>query len=138
MGAADKIMESLTLFMEGYAELTSGIESDYAAEGEEEFDEAKSSEVALEVEAAIITEMRAALEAIMETEDFGTEEIAIAISSLSEALEEIDPDVFEASDDDEEESDEEVDEEYYEDDEDIDADIDEDEEYEDEDDDEDE
>lgn len=117
MRAAEKLIEALTLFVEGFALLQESVESDYGSREEEAFDEEGESELSLEIDAAIVTEMRAAIETVMETEDLSAEEFATAISTLSEALEEIDPDVFETEEtEDAYESDEDV--EYEDDDED--------------------
>lgn len=47
-----------------------------------------------EIEEAMTTEIRAAVEGFLDTEDYSAEEFASLISHLTEALEEIDPDVF--------------------------------------------
>ncbi len=47
------------------------------------------------MDAAAVVEIRAAIETVMDTEDYGTDEIAAFLSVLTDALEEIDPDVFE-------------------------------------------
>ena len=92
MKAAEKIIDALTQLMQGYTELQQAIESDLGSD-EEEYDES-SSELHLEIDAAIVAEMRAALESVIETEDCTAEDIAAAISTMTDALEEIDPDVF--------------------------------------------
>jgi len=92
--AGDKIIEALTQLMEAYQELQESVENELGETEEEEEDE--DSDINSEVDLAIINELRASIEAVIDTEDFATEEIAAAISSLTEALEEIDPDVFES------------------------------------------
>ena len=98
-----------------------------------------TSDLNAEIDAAMITEMRASLEAVIDNEDFSPEEIASALSSLTEALKEIDPDVFEAEEEEEEtiyvDDDEDDDDEYYNDDDDELEEYEEFEEYEDDDDD---
>jgi len=96
---SEKIIDALTQLMEGFNELREKAEADYSVDDEEE-GTAEDSEISSEIDAAIVTEMRAALEAVIDAEDVTPEEIAAAISSLTEALEEIDPDVFEVSEDD--------------------------------------
>lgn len=115
--AAEKIIEGLTQVMEGYQELQSAVEDEYseAAEDSDE-DETRSGEI----DVAIVTELRGVLESVIDGEDYSTEEIAAAVSSLTSALEDLDPDVFDS--DEETEDDEEESEEYYDDDDDLDFD----------------
>ncbi|MCB0311292.1 MAG: hypothetical protein KDD42_08655, partial [Bdellovibrionales bacterium] len=47
-----------------------------------------------EAETALTKEIRAAVEAVIETEDFAPEEFAALITSMTDALEEIDPNIF--------------------------------------------
>ena len=106
MKAANQIIEALTQLVEGYNELQAMIETDYAADSEEEEIDGHSTPT-VEVDEAMVTELRATIEAVMDGEDYSSEEVAAVLSSLSEALEEIDPDVFESeSDDDDDEEDE--------------------------------
>ncbi|MCB0321335.1 MAG: hypothetical protein KDD60_10460, partial [Bdellovibrionales bacterium] len=93
-------------------------------------------DVRVEIDAALVTEIRACIEAVMDSEDYAADELATLVSIAQDALEDIDPDVFEEAEEDEE-SDEDV---VYEDDEDFSdlEDDDLDEEFDDEDDDEDE
>jgi hypothetical protein len=95
MKGASKIIDALTQLMDGYCELQEAIERDYGGRGEEAEDAA--SELSTEVDAALVTEIRAAIETVMEEEDYSAEEIASVISILTDSLEEIDPDVFESS-----------------------------------------
>jgi len=102
--AAEKIIEALTQLMEGYCELQEAVENDYGASGTSEDDE--GGELNAEADAALVTEMRAAIESVLEAEDYTPDEFGSIISTLTDALEEIDPDVFEKSfdgDDDEDE-----------------------------------
>jgi hypothetical protein len=118
-GAA-KIIEALTQLMEGYVELQQSVERDFGGrEGEDE------GELSSEVDTAIVTEVRAAVESVMEDEDYSAEEMASVISMLTDAVEEIDPDVFDQEEDGDEEEEDEDD---SEDDEDEDLDLDEDDE----------
>ena len=95
MKGASKIIDAMKQLMDGYCELQEAIERDYGGRGEDA-DEA-GSELSSEVDAALVTEIRAALETVMEEDDFSAEEMAYVISILTDSLEEIDPDVFEAS-----------------------------------------
>lgn len=102
--AAEKIIEALTQLMEGYCELQEAVENDYGATEANEDDE--GGELNAEADAALVTEMRAAIEAVLEAEDYTPDEFGSIISTLTDALEEIDPDVFEKSFGDEEDEDE--------------------------------
>lgn len=94
--AAEKIIDGLTQLMEGFFELRQMVREDLGATvGEEDDAETVADpDVDAEVEAAIANELRATLETILENEDFSSEELAGMISGLTEALEEVDPDVF--------------------------------------------
>jgi len=93
MRAAEKIIEGLTQLMEGFIELQGKIEGDFDSDNEG-LDE-EDSDLKIEVDAALVTEIRATLEAVMDAEDYSADEIANLISVTQDALEEIDPDVFE-------------------------------------------
>lgn len=123
--ASEKIIDALTQLMEGYIELQESIEEEYGSSSMTDDDDDESS-VSEEVDAAIVTEIRAALEAVMESEDYSPEELASVISTMTDAIEEIAPDVFE--EDEEEDDDDEDYEDYDDDDEDLDLDEEEDEE----------
>ena len=135
--ATEKIIDALTQLVEGFAELQERLEEDYdpdvesdeetPSEGEEK------EEGASNLEEALVTEVRAAVEAVIENEDCAPEDLASIVSALSDALEEIDPEVF-AHGAVAEEEEEEEDEDY----EDDDIDLDDEDEDEDEEDDEDE
>lgn len=109
--ATEKIIEALSQLLEGFAELQDSIESEYSEETEdddtEEAEEASDAE-RLDPDAAIVSQMKTAIEAAIETDDYSPEEVANVIASLTEALEEIDPNIFEgaeteSADEDEEE-----------------------------------
>ena len=91
--ATDKIIEALTELMEGFAELQEAAEKEFKTEGVELSEEADEEDSA-EIDAAVVNEMRAALENVIENEDYSAEEFADVISALTDALEEIDPGVF--------------------------------------------
>lgn len=103
--AAEKIIDALTQLMEGYCELQEAVENDYgsADKDDDDDDDESSGELNAEADAAIVNEMRAALEAVIEAEDYTPDEIASVISTMTDALEEIDPDVFEKESEDEDE-----------------------------------
>jgi hypothetical protein len=101
--------------MEGFAALQESIEEEFEV-AESELDDSPDSESNLEIDAAIVTEIRACVEAVMENEEYAPEEIASLVSTMTDALEEIDPAVFEESETEEIEVDTELDEEEFEDD----------------------
>lgn len=130
----EKIIDALSQLLEGYAELQDAIESEYSEDDVEDESAEDREEGAITPDSALVAEIRSAIEAAMEAEDYTPEEVANLIASLTEALEEIDPNVFDAEEEDKSEDEEE---EYEEDDDDIDLDEDDDdyEEYDDDDDD---
>lgn len=113
--AAEKIVEALTQLVEGFAELQEHLESEYGAESEED-EGTEDEEETSDLEDALVTEVRAAVESVIENEDCAPEDLASIISALTGALEEVAPEVFA------EESEEEEEEGQSEDDEDIDLD----------------
>ena len=143
--AAEKIIDALTQLVEGFAELQEKLEEDYDPEREGDDDkETEGEESSSSLEDALVTEIRAAVESVIENEDCAPEDLASIVSALTDALEEIAPEVFtqESEEEDEEEEEEEYDEDEEDDidldDDDDDDEYDEDEEDEDEDEDEDE
>jgi hypothetical protein len=117
--ASEKIIEALTQLVEGFAELQEQLEQDYGSESQEEESEDEESEEASGLEEALVTEIRAAVESVIENEDCAPEDLATVISALTDALGEIAPEVF--TEEGEEESEDEE-EEYEDDDDDIDLD----------------
>jgi hypothetical protein len=97
MHSAEKIIDGLTQLMEGFLELQSHIEEDFDVSSPEAVDEGDEhdEDTQIEIEAALVTEIRAALEGVMDAEDLGLEEIASFVSLAQEALQEIDPTIFE-------------------------------------------
>lgn len=108
--ATEKIIDALTQLLEGYADLQEVVEEDFGTKASSESDE-EGEVLSKEMDAALVIEMRAALETVMEAEDISSEELASVISILSDALEEIDPDAFaeEEEEDDDDEEDEDLD-----------------------------
>lgn len=96
MKASEKIIDALTQLMEGFAELQESIEQDFGLRSTDDEDDGEEDpeEEKAEAEQAIALEMKTSLENVIETEDFAPEEVASLISSLTAALEEIDPNVF--------------------------------------------
>ncbi len=134
--AAQKIIDGLAQLLEGFAELEQLVAEDFLGSGSAISDD--EDETKAEIETAIVQEIKAAVESVLESENYETEELATLISAFTEALEEIDPEVFvspeEIASDDVDEEDLDVDED--EDDEDEEEDDDEDEDEDEEDDDE--
>ncbi len=99
MRAVDKIIEGLTQLLEGFVELQSKIEKDFEVAEPDFADEADDSDIRVEIDAAMVTEIRATIESVMDAEDYSADEIATFLSVTQDALEEIDPDVFESDED---------------------------------------
>jgi len=96
--AADKIIDALVQLLEGYSDLQQAVEEDLGLDLEKDGLVEEDIELNPEMDAAMVTELRFVIETVMETEDYSTEEVASLISNLTDALEEIDPDVFETED----------------------------------------
>ena len=111
--AAEKIADSLALLLEGYNELKENLKEELSVVSEDEDEEIEDQDV----DAAMVTEVKAAIETALESEDYSPELLGSAIAVMTEALEEIDPSVFESSEEDDEKETDEYDDE---DDEDID------------------
>jgi membrane-associated HD superfamily phosphohydrolase len=107
--ATEKIIDALSQLFEGYTDLKNSIrrelghsvssesvtskkEADDDIEDEDLSDEEIEAEV--EVDEALVNELKAAIETVLESEDFSPEDFALLISQLTDALEEIDPGVF--------------------------------------------
>lgn len=101
--AANKVIEALNQLIEGYYELQQLVADDLGVTGEIAEDD--QQEMDAEVQAALTTEVRAALETVLENEDIAIEDIAMVVSNLTEAIEEIDPDVFAGESEEEEDED---------------------------------
>ena len=113
--ATEKIIDALTQLMDGFAELQERLEQDYDPDLDEDNKEGANKntdeESATNLEEALMTEIKAAVEAVIENEDCAPEDLASIVSALTEALEDIDPEVFthgepaESSDEDEDDDD---------------------------------
>lgn len=102
----EKLLETISQLVEAYSELRESAEADFEEERDED-EEVDPVELESGVEAALVSEMRVAIESVLDSEDFSPDEFAMLLGAMSDALEEIDPDVFET---DEEEEEEEIDE----------------------------
>lgn len=93
--AIESIIEGLSTLLEGYVSLRESLELEFGAEenSEEDLEDTSSAE---EVESNLITELKAGLDSVMVADDYAPEEMAALLTSLSDALEEIDPDAFES------------------------------------------
>ena len=96
-----KITDALSELLEGYTELLESLEDEYPTDDIGDVD----SNDELDIESSLITEVRAALELVMESEDYSPDDIASLITSMTEALEEIDPSIFEQEEGEEEDDD---------------------------------
>ena len=92
---SEEIIEGLSKLLKGFGELGSSLVDDlHATEDDDE-----------EFTAAQVAELRAAIETVIDQEDYAVEDLADLISLLTEALEDIDPDVFNEDTEFEEDSD---------------------------------
>ncbi len=98
--ASEKIIEGISTLLDGFSDLEELISKDFA--GKKDSD----SETQSEIEEAIVTEVRAAVETVLEDENYSPGYLASLISAMTEALEEIDPEVFEGDKGDLDEDDE--------------------------------
>ena len=115
--ATEKIMEALSQLLEGFAELQDTLDTEYG-EADDVDDEkaADDDDVVVDPDSLIVKELKLAIEGSIETDDYTPEEIANLIAALTEALEEVDPNIFADADDEEEEEEEDEDEDDYDDD----------------------
>ena len=74
----EKIVEALSQLIEAYAELQEQLETEYGSASTDDDDAADTdiNEVSAEVDAAMIAELKAAMETVIDTEDFSPEEFA--------------------------------------------------------------
>lgn len=93
--SVNKITEALSLLMEGFTELE-GTVRDEPLDDEESEEEIGKEEEGLteEQEAEIVNQVRSAMDDMMDSDDYSTEEVASMLTHLMEALQDIDPDVF--------------------------------------------
>ena len=103
MRATDKIIDALSQLLEGYKELHEHLQGELGSE--EETEEAEEDDSNPELDAAVVTEMRGAIEAALEGADVTAEDFGEVIAAMTEALEEIDPDIFEGASSEEEDED---------------------------------
>ena len=106
--ATEKVMEALTQLLEGYTELQEAFEDEDLESAAEDDDDDDDLGAADKVESGVVSELKIAIEAVMDGEDYSPETIAEVITSLTSALEEIDPDLFEDDDEDDDDDDEPV------------------------------
>jgi uncharacterized coiled-coil protein SlyX len=127
----NKTLDKLTKAMNGLISGFQAVEEDVKAQHDidpESDDINDDPEKLAEINTGVVSEVRTILENLIDEDEYSTEEIAKVLTALSEALQEIDPDVFDGSEDEEEEEDEDDDLDLDEDDDDLDLDEDEDEE----------
>jgi hypothetical protein len=124
--AAEKIIDALTQLVEGFAELQEKLEEDFDPDRDESEEKEETENPAGSLEDALVTEIRAAVESVIENEDCAPEDLASIISALTDALEEIAPEVFTEEEKEEEEEEEDYEEDDDDDDDDIDLDDDDD------------
>ncbi len=92
----EKLIEAISQLVESYSELRESAEAEFQEDRDEDEDELDPVELETGIDATIVSEMRLAIESVIDSEDFAPDEFAILLGAMSDALEEIDPDVFEA------------------------------------------
>jgi hypothetical protein len=102
-----KITEALSDLLQSYAELLEALQTEFGVTEEKEGEAAEAA--AEELESSLVNEIRAALELVMDQDDYSADDIASLITSMTEALEEIDPTIFEAGSEEDGEEDEDED-----------------------------
>ncbi len=93
--AAEKIISGLTEALTGFEELRTSIEEDISAGPISGGKKQSAKSIATEIAAAISLELRSILDTIIEEEEQPVELVAAFAASLTDAIEEFDPDVFE-------------------------------------------
>lgn len=106
--ATRKMTEALSDLLEAYSELLEGLHEEFGTEDSEA--EEGAAATSPEMESGLVNEVRAAVELVMDQDDYTADDIASLITSMTEALEEIDPSIFEQVDEEEEAEEIEVDE----------------------------
>jgi hypothetical protein len=111
--ATEKIIDALTQLVEGFAELQQKLEDDFnpGSADDDSDEESDDEEPSSDVEEALVTEVRAAVEAVIENEDCAPEDLASIVSALTDCLAEIDPELFTQEEEEEGEEDENLEEE---------------------------
>ncbi len=89
--SSNKLADGLSTFLAAFKEVEARLKDEYGEESEDE------------ISSGLITELASAAETIVDSEDYSSAFIASAASSLTDALKELDPDIFEYSDEDEDE-----------------------------------
>lgn len=92
--SANKLVDGLSDFLEAFKEVEARLKDEYGDESEDE------------ITSGLITELASAAEVIIDSEDHSSAFIASAASTLTDALKELDPDVFERGEEEEEDDDE--------------------------------
>ena len=96
----EQFADAIALLMESYTKFTKsslGFGNDEDEDEDEELeDDDDDSEGAIseELKAGLINSARDAIEMVMDSEDHSTRDIANVISALTEAIQDIDPDVY--------------------------------------------
>ena len=107
----EKVTETLAKLLQAYEELRNSAESQVQvaakhadSDAETDLDD-EAIEAEIEIEETVSSDIKAAVDGLLDNGDHSVEDLAILISHLTEALEQIDPDVFGMEDeaDDEEE-----------------------------------
>lgn len=92
----EKLVEAISQLVESYSELRESAEAEFQEEHDEDEGELDPDELETGIDATIVSELRLAIESVIDSEDFAPDDFAVLLGAMSDALEEIDPDVFEA------------------------------------------
>ena len=87
--AHQRMMGAMIQLLEGYADFQGELEKE-AADSNAELDEAEEDPVIR----GLAEEMKSVLVEVLDREDYATRDLAMPLAMLTEALDEIDPDVF--------------------------------------------
>ncbi len=86
------MIEGLSLFLEGFIRNQYELQEEFGATGTT--DGSAAVKDGIDLDTAVVIEMRAVMEGIMEAEDYSPEELAALTAVMTDAIEQISPEVF--------------------------------------------
>ena len=94
--ARARMIQALSALQQAFDELEAALEAGVVADIREGRVTLKNdSDLQAEYEAQLVGESRVVVESVLEDSDWSTDDLASVIATLTDALEEIDPDLFE-------------------------------------------
>ncbi len=129
--ATEKLTTALSQLVEAYTELQEEVseklnseDTGYEADDDNnnETDEKSTDKIMSEIDTAMVSELKLAIDSVIDSDDVSTEEFATIITTVVDALEELDPNCFSVENEELEEEEEDDDEKFDEDDDDVDID----------------